>query len=133
MTLRGFNGLMLAACFAAGCSSRMVNVAPLPPTEYSEIGPSSGEACGLLLFSMFPMSMNDRVERAYAQALQRVEGTSLTDTVLTDRWYFALLGPVVCTQVEGLALRRVEGASTSSNGSSGETTKRPRGEPISQR
>lgn len=118
------SALLIAACFVAGCSSRVVNVAPLPPTEYSEIGSTRGEACGLLLFSLVPMSVNDRVERAYANALERVKGTSLTDTVLTDQWYFALLGPVVCTRVEGLALRRVEGAAASSNGSRGEIEKK---------
>src|SRR5439155_21286372 len=76
------SALLIVACLAAGCSSRVVNVAPLPPTEYSEVGPARGEACGLLLFSMVPMSVNDRVARAYARALPGVMGPSLPETGL---------------------------------------------------
>lgn len=107
--LRGA-AIVAAACFL-GCSGPPVNVSPVPPTSYSEIGPASGEACGMIVLGLLPIAVNDRVERAYAQALALAEATSLTDTTLTESWYFAIIGQVVCSRVAGLALQRSEGAS----------------------
>ena len=97
------------ACLLAGCSGPMVNVSPFPPTGYSDLGAASGEACGMLLFSMIPIGVNDRVGRAYARALEKTDATSLTDTSITERWYSGLLAIVVCTEVEGVAIRRMDG------------------------
>jgi len=101
----------LAAAFVVGCSGPPVNVSPVPPTSYSEVGPASGEACGMIFFWLAPIAVNDRVERAYARALAETHATSLTDTRLTERWYFGLIGEVVCSQIEGLALQKSEGPS----------------------
>lgn len=99
----------LTASLLLGCSGRLVNVSPVPPTGYSELGKAGGDACGMILLSVIPIGVNDRVERAYARALARDDATSLTDTSITERWYFGLIGTVVCTRVTGLALRRIEG------------------------
>ena len=106
-------GKRVTACavlLLAGCSGPLVNVSPVPPTGYSEAGRTSGQACGLLFFSLIPFGVNDRVERAYVRALDEKDATALTDTSITERWFFGLVGPVVCTEVEGLAIRRVDGA-----------------------
>jgi hypothetical protein len=79
---------------------------------YSEVGPTTGEACGMILLGLLPISVNDRVARAYARALANAGATSLTDTALTERWYFALIGNVVCSQIDGLALDKSAGASS---------------------
>jgi hypothetical protein len=104
----------LAVSLFLGCSGPPVNVSPVPPTSYSEVGHTSGQACGMLFLWIVPMGVNDRVERAYARALARADATSLTDTALEESWYFALVGDVVCSEVEGLALKRTEGASSPS-------------------
>ena len=113
------------AILLSGCSGTAVNISPVLPASYSEIGRSAGEACGMLLFSVFPVAVNDRLERAYFQALERANATSLTDTALTESWYFAVIGTVVCTKVEGLALRRIGGPSESRGESRGETREIP--------
>jgi len=95
----------------AGCSGTLVNVAPVPPSEYAESGAVKGDACGLLLLGILPFGVNDRAERAYARALKSERATALTDTAVTESWYFTPLGPAVCTGVEGTAL--VRGASSS--------------------
>jgi hypothetical protein len=101
--------LFLATGLLLGCSGRLVNISPVPPTGYSQVGQAGGTACGMLLLSMIPIAINDRVERAYARALGPGEATSLTDTSITESWYFALIGTVVCTRVEGVAIRRIAG------------------------
>ncbi len=100
----------LVVSLLVGCTGLPVNVAPVPPSSYSEVGHSSGEGCGMIFLWAIPISMTDRVERAYDRALERSHATSLTDTVLVESWYFALIGTVVCTTVEGLALEKSEGA-----------------------
>jgi hypothetical protein len=91
---------------AYGCGGRLVNVAPVPPAEYSEAGAVSGEACGLLALGFIPVNVNERAERAYERALEKAHATSLTDTALTESWVFTPIGPEVCTEVRGTALVR---------------------------
>jgi hypothetical protein len=108
--LRAPRALVAALVAAAGCSGPLVNVAPVPPAAYSEGGTARGEACGMLLFGFIPISVNDRVERAYQQALAEARATSLTATSLTERWYFTPIGPGLCTALEGTPLVRSAGA-----------------------
>jgi len=97
---------MLQVVVLCGCSGPLVNVAPVPPSDYSEAGKVTGDACGLLLLGMLPVNVNDRAERAYDSALKRAHATSLTDTALTETWYFTPVGPAICTSVDGVALVR---------------------------
>jgi hypothetical protein len=40
--------------------------------------------------------------------------SAVTDTAVTESWYFGLIGTQVCTRVEGLALRKVAAPSPAS-------------------
>ena len=123
---------LAAAAIAAGisaCSGPWVNVAPVPPTSYSEVGPASAEACGMLLFWAIPVSLNDRVERAYREALKTRDATTLTETKLRERWYFAAVGEVICTTIEGTGLRALESDVGAQCAARGELEQRPSREP----
>ena len=97
--------MLLAFCVLAGCSSQFVNVAPQPPASYSVLGSTNGSACGLLLFDLIPIGINDRTERAYANAVGKAGATTLIDTSITTSWYYALIGVVHCAEVQGTAIR----------------------------
>src|ERR1043166_9680010 len=105
MKVRGATSTLLLG-FLCGCSGPLVNIAPVPPAEYSEGDKVTGSACGLLLLGMVPMGVNGRAEEAYDRALEAANATSLTDTALTESWYFTPVGPAVCTSVGGTALVR---------------------------
>ena len=95
---------------AAGCTSRAVSVAPPPPPSYRVLGTVRGGACGMMLFDVIPLHVNERVERAYGRALARARGaTALIDTQLRDRWYTAggimIAGHIVCTDIIGTAIQ----------------------------
>jgi len=95
---------------AAGCTSRAVRVAPPPPPSYRVLGTVRGGACGMMLFDVIPLNVNQRVERAYGRALARARGaTALIDTQLRDRWYTAggimIAGHIVCTDIVGTAIQ----------------------------
>jgi len=58
---------------------------------------------------VIPINVNDRAERAYKQALEQAGGASgLTDTKVTDRWYWIYIGELFCTDVEGMGYRLSE-------------------------
>jgi hypothetical protein len=97
--------ILLLAVMVAACSSRPFTVAPMPPGHYETLGPATGGACGVLLFNLIPISSNDRVERAYAQALATSRGSMLIDTRVRERWYFIYAGTLLCTDIEGTAIR----------------------------
>jgi hypothetical protein len=83
-----------------------MNIGPVPPSEYFEAGPATGEACGVLALGIIPVNLNDRAERAYEQALEKAHATSLKDTAITESLYFTPIGPEFCTTVHGTALVR---------------------------
>jgi len=75
-------------------------VDPVPGSELSR-----GSGCGLLLFGVFPIRVNSRLERAYRDALDG-RGTSLADTEISESWYWIPeIGPILCTSVAGRIVR----------------------------
>src|SRR5437867_2432375 len=94
-----------------GCTSRPARVAPPPPPSHRVLGTVRGGACGMMLFDLIPIAVNQRVERAYARALAKARGaTMLIDTQLRDRWYTAggilIAGHIVCTDIIGTAIEK---------------------------
>jgi hypothetical protein len=96
---------LILACGISGCSGALTPVGPKPPESYASVGPATGSACGFLLFDLIPLGINDRVERAYAEALRRDSATALLDTKITNSWYYVFFGVVHCTEVAGVAIR----------------------------
>jgi hypothetical protein len=88
-----------------GCSSHAVRIGPVPPATYSVIGPARASACGVLVFGILPINVNDRTQRAYDAALQRSGGNALVDVSVRDRWYYIYIGGMVCTDIQGTAIR----------------------------
>ena len=103
--------LLALLLLASGCTSDWINLSPRPPAEYERLGPASAEACGdQLLFlpwhQVFSRGLNTRVERAYDEAVARVEGaTRLVDVTLRERWYWWGLGSSRCVEIRGEAIR----------------------------
>ena len=100
----------VVAFLVVGCTSRSVRVAQRPPQSYRTLGTARGSACGVMLFDVIPIVVNQRVERAYARALARAPGaTALIDTQMRDRAYtlggIFVAGHLVCTDVLGTAIQ----------------------------
>ncbi len=91
---------------AAACTDPLIKVAPEPPTDYVATTTGRGSACGLNLFGVIPLGVNDRAERAYDEALQASGGTGLTDVSVTERWYWIYVGDTFCTDIEGMGYTR---------------------------
>ena len=76
-----------------GCSSSDVRLVGAPPEKPTKLGPAQGTASGVLFFGVIPIGINSRTERAYADALKNVPGsTALTDVTLDELWlYFGII------------------------------------------
>jgi outer membrane lipopolysaccharide assembly protein LptE/RlpB len=90
----------------AGCSGKMVNVAPAPPSTYVETGPAKGTACASMPWSI--SNANNRAELAYRKALESSGATSLTDTKVSERWAHRVFALTLCTTIEGVGLKPVK-------------------------
>ena len=102
MRRRRFVLLMTLATLCAACTGPLTKIAPQPPAQYSMTTTGRGSACGFNLFGVIPIAVNDRGQRAYGQALKTSGGTGLTDVKVTERWYYAYVGNIFCTEIEGM-------------------------------
>ncbi len=106
-------GALLLAGVLAGCASKPVNVAPLPPARYQVLGQAEGKGCGSLgvIFTAFyvvPFGLNERVESAYQDALASVPGaTSLINVSYVEHWEWWLLATRRCVTITGDAIKEV--------------------------
>jgi hypothetical protein len=78
------------------------------PESYFEVGQGSAESCGLL-FGPIPIRVNNRTFRAYDRALENSGGAvGLTNTTVTDSWFWTPIGVFLCTEVTGTGVREQE-------------------------
>ena len=97
----------------AGCASGFTTIAPRPPKHYETLGHASGDATGSLgiistAYYFIPMGLNDRVQRAYDNALRSVPGaTSLINVTYEESWYWWLIGTARTVTVSGEAIKEM--------------------------
>jgi hypothetical protein len=104
---------LLLASLLAGCASKPVNVAPLPPARYQVLGQAEGKGCGTLAFlvpvyHVVPVGLNERVALAYADALASVPGaTSLVNVRIVEHWDWWVIGTRRCVTITGDAVKEL--------------------------
>jgi len=109
LATRGFLSLALAA--SSACSSGWVDLSPVPPASYANLGPAEGEACATYLLALpwhqlFAFGASDRLVRARDAAIASVPGaTGLVDVTLQERWAYWGLFSRRCAVVRGDAIR----------------------------
>ncbi len=107
---------MILLLFCTGCSSGFVIVSPRVPEKYEVLGPAKGKACGLLVIDIpfvcagpcnfMPITLNDRVNRAYQKALESVPGAqSLINVTMQEDQYWWVIGDAKCVTITGEAIR----------------------------
>ena len=112
-----FAGFMLAlTVYISGCASGLSTIAPMPPEHFEKLGHASGSATGHLvsplvgtLYYFIPIMLNDRVDRAYANAVSSVPGaTGLIDVTYEEDWYWWVFGTARTVTISGEAIREVK-------------------------
>lgn len=88
----------------AGCASKALRVGP-HPAPAATVGESVEESgCGVLIFDLIPIGINDRTDRAHRHAVG--SGSGLTDTQIKTSWYYLpLVGTILCTTLKGKVVR----------------------------
>lgn len=103
--------LALALAASSACSSGWVDLSPIPPANYANLGPAEGEACATYLLALpwhqfFAVGASDRLERARNAAIASVpEATGLVDVTLQERWAYWGLFSRRCAVVRGDAIK----------------------------
>jgi hypothetical protein len=96
---------VVLAFVLAACTTGPVLVGPRP-TGQEVVTQVEGSSCGLLFFGVLPIGVNERLQRAYDDALAASGKRELADTKIRDRWYVVpLLGLWLCTDVQGVVVR----------------------------
>jgi len=103
--------LVISLVALTSCASTFTSVLPKPPEKFEKIGSASGTACGSMLidgtaYNFIPLLLNDRVERAYKNALESVPGASaLVNVTLQENWFWWVIGSTKCVTITGEAIR----------------------------
>ena len=85
--------IVLVALALAGCQGMPVKFpTPLKQVEgkdYKVLGESEGSSKGIMLFQVIPIGQNDRFQKAYDEAVQKLGGDRLINLTIEERWFWA--------------------------------------------
>jgi len=65
----------------------------------------TAEACGFQLLLFIPISINDRMERAYGSLQAQAAGDFITDVQVQESWGWRFVGTSYCTTLQAKAVR----------------------------
>ena len=99
---------LLAVVGILGCASQQVNLSSHAQGAYdpSSRQQISSRGCGFQLFSLIPIVVNSRADRAYRALVEQAPDSYITDVKVSERWTYAYVGTVFCTQLDATAYRR---------------------------
>jgi len=97
--------LLLFLVAFTGCYGIAVrlNTMPAQPYDATRGKVVEGDACGFQLLAFIPISINDRAWRAYNKLVQEAGDDYVTNIKVNEKWYYAVLGTVYCTELQAMA------------------------------
>jgi hypothetical protein len=97
-------GVALALALAA-CSSPTVRMSAEPPSDIDRTKgrPVSASACGFQLLQLVPVGTNGRQQDAYDALKTQAGSDYIGDVVMTEEWYYGVIGSVYCTKLDAKA------------------------------
>ena len=105
---------VLTLALLSGCSSHDVTIAPKQPQNYEVLGKAEGSATGSLgllatAYNFVPMGLNTRTQKAYANALESVPGsTGLINVTYQEDWLWWVLGTARTVTIKGDAIKEIK-------------------------
>ena len=121
--------LLLFLVAFTGCTGTVVkfNTMREQPYDATQGRVVKGAACGLQLLVFIPISLNDRHQRAYTELVSEAGDDYVTEIKVNEKWYYAVLGTVYCTEMQAMAYPMVApaaGAATKKRRSSYDESRR---------
>ena len=104
----------LSLLIFSGCSSKEVTIENKQPEKYEILGKATGTGSGSLAalgtaYYFIPLGLNDRQERAYADAIRSVPGaTGLINVTYSEDWFWWVIGTNRTVTVTGNASSEIK-------------------------
>ena len=104
----------LSLLVLSGCSSKEVTIENKQPLKYEVLGKATGTGSGSLAaletaYYFIPLGLNDRSERAYAEAIRSVPGaTGLINVTYCEDWFLWVIGTNRTVTVTGNASSEIK-------------------------
>lgn len=104
---------VLAICLFEGCMMYSTGISPssVPITAndtYTEIGPTSGSAWGVVLYCI-PLFESDPMDKAVKRAVKNGGGNALVEMTSDNSMYYLWLFTIYRTRVEATSVNYVKG------------------------
>ena len=103
----------LSLLIFSGCSSKEVTIENKQPAKYEVLGKATGTGSGSLAalgtaYYFIPIGLNDRSQRAYADAIRSVPGaTGLINVTYSEDWFWWIIGTNRTVTITGDAIREI--------------------------
>ncbi len=97
--------LIIAMAFAGCVSSPQKLSTVVKPASYKELGTCEDSSCSFLLLGIIPFGFGSLPENAYQYAISSKGADGLINPVISESWYYAVIGTVYCTRVSGTAIK----------------------------
>ena len=104
----------LSLLVLSGCSSKEVTIENKQPLKYEVLGKATGTGSGSLgigptAYNFIPIGLNDRSERAYADAIRSVPGaTGLINVTYSEDLFWCVFVTNRTVTVTGDAIREIK-------------------------
>jgi hypothetical protein len=101
--------LLILLILIAGCSGKPIRInqqnqnIQLGDVDFTKGRDISASASGFQLLLFFPISINDRHERAFQTLRGQASHDYITDVKIQDSWTYAFVGTVYTTTIEAKA------------------------------
>lgn len=108
--IRITRGILLVLLITfTGCMGTPVkfNTMPEQPYDATRGREVRGGSCGFQLLTFIPIMINDRAQRAYDRLVAAAGGDYVTDIKVNERWSYAFVGTVYCTEMKATAYPRI--------------------------
>jgi hypothetical protein len=96
---------MVAGLLLFGCTSVPVKIPTITENAYDILGEGEGSATGIMLLNVIPIGQNERLERAYKDAIFSKNGDALINPVIEERWFWAYVLNGYITTVKGTVVK----------------------------
>lgn len=74
--------------------------------DFSKGRPISASACGFQLLLLIPIAVNNRMQNANEELIEKAHGDYISDVKITESWKYAFVGTVYCTELSATAYPR---------------------------